>query len=246
MADNFGAYRKAILGGLSEQTPTSPLGDFPELAALSRSSFQLPGASAAAGAAGNVAQIGEANRRQAESIARRKKIDEITQKIQDIKDSTDPNKYQKAPKADGGFDFFDPKGNPISVAEYAKVTGKPVASILKDSQNFKDIQFIQDFDELQELVDATANGLTPEEKEKIEKKHPGIVGKIKNLTPDELIKQFRSYYPNVYNPAATSSQVTDTTRPAGEEIYSGQGGGFFEGARDILNKFPIVGSFIKD
>ena len=45
----------------------------------------------------------------------------------------------------GGYTFYDTKGNPISAAEYAGMTGSTLGDVLKDSMDKGDIDFLQKY-----------------------------------------------------------------------------------------------------
>lgn len=136
---------------------------------------------AAGGMAGNQADL-NANAIQAE-------IQASKQRQQELKDSIDPSKYQQVENKAGGYDFYDPKGNKITVDQYAKVTGQNRAAVLKDSQDPSDIQFRNDYNNLQDLLQATMDN----DKTKLDEYYKNQPG-LKNMKPAELIDKFKSYY----------------------------------------------------
>ncbi len=54
-------------------------------------------------------------------------------------------KPKRVPKSDGGFDFFDEAGNPISAYEYARLNDTDIVTVLKDSMNPEDVKLISDY-----------------------------------------------------------------------------------------------------
>lgn len=75
-----------------------------------------------------------------------------------LQDKMDPSKYRMARKEDGGFDFFDPEGNPIDVTQYSKATGRSPAEILAKSENPFDIQYLNDYGNTRTMIDAIQTG----------------------------------------------------------------------------------------
>ncbi len=166
------------------QSPTSPLGNFPELAAMYQSSFQLPVSNAATAGMGYNTDVEVANQKAAQE-AEQKKLAYLA----------DPSNYKKVQRADGGYGFYSPDGREISAADYASVTGKSVADVLADSQNPIDIAYKTDYDNLQKLLTAVTTGDTATTEEYYTKDE-----KLRKMKPDELIKAFREAYPTVYGP----------------------------------------------
>ena len=114
----------------AQSTTSSPIGSFPELwkysDALNSGTLSQ---TESAGMIGN-ANTDESNRRAAASAAaaaKKKKSDLIRVK-----------------KEDGGFDFFDGDGNPITAAQYAQVNDITISDALKGSENGMDTAYIND------------------------------------------------------------------------------------------------------
>lgn len=171
------------------QTPTSPLGNFPELAAMYRSSFQLPLSAA-----------------QTSSQAQ---ADQTT--VSNAKAAASAGNYQQIQKSDGGFAFFDSSGKEITAAEYAAATGKSPSDVLKNSSNQIDVQYQQDFNNLKTLGQAIATGDQTTIK-KYYSKNPSLKG----LTYDQLVNHFTQAYPTVYRQGGftgpgTAGQRTGST-----------------------------------
>jgi hypothetical protein len=179
------ALRDAVLGAGSVQTPTSPLGDFPELSKLYESSFQLPVAGGAAGILANQATQEVENQKKAEAAKK------------------DKGKYQRVKKSDGGFAFYDSEGNEISAYDYANATGTIPSDVLADSENPIDSGYKQDYKSLQEYINAKLNSqydseaaTTAKQIEDQVKEKMGI--DLARLTPEQVISRFKEAYPTVY------------------------------------------------
>lgn len=174
------------------QTPASPLGNFPELAQMYRSSFQLPLSNAGVSAQSANDQTTLANQKaQADS---QKQIQSYL---------NDPKNYQQVQLPDGGFGFYDPSGKAVTAAQYAAATGKAPTDVLKNSTNPVDIGYKKDFKDLQDYINlklqsskdtAAAQKATAIEQD-VQKTY-GI--NIAKMTPAQLIQQFQSAYPTVY------------------------------------------------
>lgn len=166
------------------QTPTSPLGSFPELSAMYRSSFQLPFSAAQAGAQSYNDQVSIANQKANESANAAKN-------------------YQSVARQDGGFGFYDPSGKEITAAQYASVTGKSPSDVLKHSINPIDIGYQKDFKDLQDYMNlkfqSKADKGAATKASAIEQDVKKTLGvDIAKLKPEELIQAFQAAYPTVY------------------------------------------------
>jgi len=164
------------------QTPASPLGSFPELSNMYRSSFQLPLSNA---------QMQAQSAHDAITIANQKKAEEIRKKY--AQDLLDPSKYQRVKKSDGGYAFIGPDGKEVSASAYADLIGRNPKDVLQDSENPIDIAYAQDFDNLQDFLKATLTGDTEKAKQYYAL-NPGL----EKMKPDEVIRQFKEAYPTVY------------------------------------------------
>lgn len=206
--DNFDALKAATLGAQQIQSPASPLGasNAPELAGLYRSSFQLPQSNAATKAQGFQTGVTVANQQEAD----KQKIEQLKLQAQDLADQNDPSKYAVKRKDDGGYDFFDPKGNQIDIATYTQKTGLKAADVLKDSENPIDIQYREDYTNLQDLINAVVN----KDEDKLaqyEEAHPGIT----KSKPQDIIQQFKDYYKRIYTPRSVDANAWGVTPQAG-------------------------------
>lgn len=121
----------------------------------------------------------ERRRREAAEAARQKALDAI-----------DPKNYQKVRKDDGGFAFYDASGKEIDIDTFAKFTGQRRVDVLKDSENPVDLQYIDDWSQMNELnqavwrndQDALAN-FAPE---------------YQKMTPEQMNRKLLEKYPHIY------------------------------------------------
>jgi hypothetical protein len=165
------------------QTPTSPLGNFPELANMYRSNFQSIPSNAQTSAQAQADQTTVANAKAAAS-----------QKA---------SNYQQIARPDGGFGFYDPNGQEITAAQYASATGKAPGDVLKNSTNPIDIGYQKDFKDLQDYInlklqsskDTAAKQKATAIEQDVQKNYKINISK---MTPAQLIQQFQSAYPTVY------------------------------------------------
>lgn len=175
------------------QTPTSPLGNFPELANMYRASFQLPLSNAGVSAQSAQDQTTIANQKSAQSASN----------------------YQQVARPDGGFGFYDPQGNEISAAQYAAATGKAPTDVLKNSTNPIDLGYQKDFSDLQTYINnklqAKTNVKSAAAAKNVEQQVQKTYGvDIAKYTPAQLVQQFQHAYPTVYglqNTGVPSGQV---------------------------------------
>lgn len=183
---------QATLGASKIATPTSTLGAAPEIAAAYQSNFQLPqsnfGAGAQAGQAQQIVTAQKAAAAAAEKAAR---------------DKADPSKYQQIAKQDGGYAFLDPDGKEISASDYAHITNKSLADVLKNSQNPIDQGFINDYKNLQHYGELKQNSKNDpqaaSEAKAIEdqiKKAYGV--DIHKMPIQDVIGAFKKQYPTVF------------------------------------------------
>lgn len=212
----------------SIQTPASPLGNFPELANMYRSSFQLPLSNAG---------VSSQNVQDKTDIANQQAT--ATAAAQAQKDLSDPSKYKQVQAPDGGYKFYDPTGQELTAAQYAAATGKNPQEVLKNSTNPIDIGYQKDFNDLQQYINlklqsgqdkAAAQKATAIEQE-VQKTY-GV--NLAKLTPAQLIQQFQSAYPTIYGanpgnaagvkvgqtfiPQATSSFVENSQSQGGQGV----------------------------
>lgn len=159
---------------------------------------------------GGLASEAAAQEKAAADAARRAQIE----KLQAM---NDPSKYQKVRKQDGGFDFLDPDGNKIDITRYAQVTGQRASSILSDSDNPFDQQYVNDYSNTKNLIDAINNGDT----DTINgfKANNASIGAMK---PEDLMRELIRKYPHIYG----NGKYADSTRNANNPLlrYADQTG----------------------
>lgn len=170
------------------------------------------------------------------TLSAKQRLSDITDRMKEINDLHDPSKYQQVQKADGGYDFLDPAGNKIPVAQYARVVGKDPDQLLSNSKNPLDIQHNSDFNKIQSLVAAIADndnaGLqklgirlygdnTKPPEDKVNVAAIDKVMQLKKLNPRDTYQAFFNYYPHVYGSPSGGfnqdkpSSGADTVRPGG-------------------------------
>lgn len=186
--------QQTILNAGQQTAPTSA---FPELQKYYNINFQLPLSNAGVRALSG----------QAQAKADQSEFD-TKQQIQSVQDQQSGQNYTKSPKKDGGFGFFDAKGNEISAYDYARATGKSAYEVLKDSDNPIDSQYMRDYENLQDFFDASMSG----DKEKINayyKENPSLKG----LKPADVLSRFRKAYPTVYGAHQQGQRLGQTYIP---------------------------------
>lgn len=187
--------RQATLGAVSAQAPTSPLGSFPEISKLYDSSFQSLQSAAPTSVRLNLAK---------DTVAA-------------AKAKKDGSNFQKVKKGDGGFDFFDAEGKPISAYDYAIATGKRPSEVLGDSENPIDMGYLQDFENLKDFLTVYRNkDYSTADKEKVDefvKDQPELKRYIQTNDIVGLMERFKQAYPTVYGGGNASVPVGRTFIP---------------------------------
>lgn len=193
--DQYAALKSAVTGATQLGSPTSPLGNFPELAKLYSSSFQLPLSNAATAAQANNTALTVKNQQ-----------DQAAAKQQEQQNMIDPSKYKQVPNPDGGYDFLAPNGQKVSAYDYARITGKPLDTILKQSQNPIDVSFNQDYKNLQDYINNKVtsskdpNSDAAKQAQAVEaevKQNFGI--NLAKMPIQNVIQAFQSAYPTVFS-----------------------------------------------
>lgn len=202
--------RAAVLGSSDIQAPAAPQPQWasPEIAQANQIKFQLPQSNAGANAI--VQQSSMDVKAQEEAAALEKKKAEAM---------LNPNNYQQIPKADGGYTFLDPMGKEISAHDYARVVGKPVNSLLADSENPIDIAFNEDYQNLQDYISAKINSKNDPDAASLAKQYEDKVKEsygidMGSMDPKQVIEQFKRAYPTVFGgKGAGMGQGTQTVIP---------------------------------
>lgn len=211
-SDQYAQLKAAVLGAQSNPAPgASPLGDFPELTKLYSSGAQLQQqqlGSAAPNYNSGVQASADAAAANASSSAASQKL----------KDLSDPNKYRQEQAPDGGYNFYDPLGNPISASQFASVRNGNPADILKNSQNPIDKAFVQDYNSLQTYVQNKQNAKVDTKAAAAAKATEDQVMKLYGVnlakeSPAEVINTFKAAYPTVFGGTNTGVPANSTFLP---------------------------------
>ena len=184
----------------------------PELQNYFKAAFMEPnikqGINAGAGLSGQRAKEADA----ADEMARKAKIAEL-------QDQADPSKYQKVRKTDGGFQFLDPTGKEIDINTFAQRTGQRRAEILKDSENPIDQEYINDWNNMNELAQAFYNNDTATI-QAYQSANPGLA----NRKPADLMSELIRKYPHIYGRGGAGPEAyQQTLKNRGMQIFSPTG-----------------------
>lgn len=187
---NFAALKDATLGASAISAPVSPLGasNAPELGKLYQSTFQLPQSEGATSAHAQLASQVVAEQKAAAAAAKQKQ-----------KDLSNINSYKLVKKKDGGYDFFDPDGNQVDIATLTQRTGVKPADVVKDSENPIDIQYVNDYNNLQDYISAKLSGDSKKAKA-YEASKPELAQYQGKGGAHQLISDFQNYYQRYYTP----------------------------------------------
>jgi hypothetical protein len=123
-----------------------------------------------------------------------------------------PANFKRAPSPDGGFNFTDGSGKPITAWQYGAATGQDMSAVLKGSQNPVDQQYLKDEATLNNLSNAWYSQ-DPQAQTKAAQQagfkssddlHKTLQAQNIN-TPQDLWKAFMSAYPNVWGSGTGTS-----------------------------------------
>lgn len=191
------ALVQATLGASKIATPAAPLIQAPapataEIQAAHALNWQVPESDFNTGVGVNQAQITVQQQKAAAAAAEKA-----------ARDKADPSKYQQVAKQDGGYAFFDPEGKEISASDYAHITNKSLADVLKNSQNPIDQGFINDYKNLQHYGELKANSGNDKnaraQAEAIEQQIKNAYGvDIHKMPIQDVIGAFKKQYPTVF------------------------------------------------
>lgn len=199
--DDLKKFSQAILNGISgaQNGPgVAGISENANRAFASRLRAPLVERGAGVGAlAGQVADNEEAARKA-----------EQARKLKELEDMVDPSKYERRRKEDGGFAFFDPTGKEIGIDTYAKRTGMRPAEILKDSDNPLDRQFVSDYNNMNELMQAAFNGDNDTVNSILEEN-----GLDKGAKPESYMQELVRKYPHIYGAGAYSQSRQNLNKP---------------------------------
>ena len=148
---------------------------------------------------------------------------------------TDPKNYQQKINDAGGYDFYDPLGNKISVHAYSKATGKQIPDVLKDSQDQNDQRFVNDYKDLLEYGRALAGNDDSVKKFRDDKKYAGFLEKYKDKAYGDVVGDFKKAYGTYMQPNQLDTLVSRNAQ--GQNITAdtisadGQANGFLDWLR---------------
>lgn len=193
---------------------SAPTTSIPELANYFKSAFMAPnikrGVGAGAALSGQRAQEADA----ADEMARKKKIQELA-------DQADPTKYEKVRKTDGGFQFLDPTGKEIDINTFAQRTGQRRVDILEDSENPVDQEYINDWQNMNELAQAFYNNDTA-----TIQAYQSANPELANRKPADLMSELIRKYPHIYGRGGSGADAyQQTLKNRGMNIFSPVGAG---------------------
>ena len=229
-----------IIDGAGDLTDTS---SFSDIDTLFEGDFKAPAYKAAEAGIVDNAQVTQSNARAGASAKKK----EIEDKIKALEDKFDPAKYAKVVNIeDGGFDFFDGAGDPISAIEYAKALGRSPLDVLKDSGRNSDTEFAYDYGLILELNVARETGDYDRFFEKYEELNiPETKENLMKLNNDQMLDLLFQQYPEavtmgVENPAKKTLEI-----PRNRNMFQGlidqvlPGSQFGASEEDaFLNTFP--------
>jgi hypothetical protein len=190
------------LGGSPNQTAANA-GQMGNLQNLAQLKFQNGAGEAAQGAyAGNAGATADINEKRAANEARITDINADTaEKLRQADAEKDnPANFQRVPAEDGGWNYFDGRGNAISVNDYAKARGERVTDALKDSQNPEDTEFLKEFNETKKLG-AVMSGGSQDDLDKLYKENPALKERVDKLgvkTFSDYVQLFQKAYPSKF------------------------------------------------
>lgn len=225
------AASQANLGG----SPNGNGQDITNLQNLAQLQFRAGSAGNAVGAFSADAKA-DADKKEAEARAAQAAAD-AEQKKKDNYDKilaayTDPSNYKQSINDAGGYDFYDPLGNKISVQAYAKATGKQIPDVLGKSQDAGDKAFLQEYSDLMEYGRALAGDQKAVDKFRNDSKYSGFLEKYKDKAYGQVVTDFKNAYGNYMQPLqldtlpSKNAQGQDIT---GDTIAAdGQANGFLD------------------
>lgn len=176
------------------------------------------GASGHASAAltGNADDV--ANQQKAEAAAKAA-IDDNNAKIKDYNDKaaaalTDPANYTRQVSQDGGYNFYDASGKPITATDYSRATGKSMSDILSGSANPNDQQFTSDYKTLLQYGHAMAGDQASLDAFKKSEAGKAFLSDPanKNKTYADVVKDFQNHYSTYLQPAQLDNMPSQNSQ----------------------------------
>lgn len=165
-------------------TTSSPLGNFPTLWNAYDSIYSGDQAGKEASQ-----MTGEAKRLKSESDEAR------AEQVRRYKESV--GDFERVQKEDGGFDYFDPYGNKITVEDYVRATGKTKQSALEGSASAQDQEFLQNYNMVKKMREAIYSGDKATIEEIGSQLEDAGVDPSK-IYPEDLMKSLIQSYPDYF------------------------------------------------
>jgi phage tail protein X len=187
----------------------APASSVPELQNFFKSAFMEGNVKRGLQAGGALSGQRAKEADEADEMARKKQIAAL-------QDQADPSKYQKVRKTDGGFQFLDPNGKEIDINTYAQRTGQRRAEVLSDSENPIDQEYINDYNNMNELAQAFYNNDTATI-QAYQQANPGLA----NRKPADLMSELIRKYPHIYGRGGSGAQgYQQTLKNRSMQIFS--------------------------
>lgn len=120
----------------------------------------------------------------------------------------DPRNYKAIIRDDGGYDFFDARGNPISAIEYARATNKRITDILKNSENPDDRSFVEDYEWVMEMGRAMQRG-DAKARDKLKDRNPELYEVYKDKPFQAVVEDLHTAYPEYFRGQEAQRQMRD-------------------------------------
>ena len=198
--DDLIKFSAQIVGALKGADTNAGMSD-PAVNDFARSAF-VGNLNNSAQGLGNIANEVAQQEKEAAEVARQAQM-------QKIKDKLDPSKYRaEKDREDGGFSFYDPDGNKIGIDRFSAVTGVDPATILKNSDNPFDLQYVNDYNNTRDLVTAIQNGdvdtINAFRAENAE------LGQMK---PEDLMRELIRKYPHIYGNGKYQDSYKNNNNP---------------------------------
>ena len=193
------AASKAKLGG----SPNGGGSEMVNLQNLAQLQFSAGASELATGAFGSDAKAAadreEAQKKAAAAAAdnEQKKKDAYDKILAELKD---PKNYRKELNDKGGYDFYNPMGDKISVQEYSQATDQQISDILKDSKDGSDRQFAEDYKDLMSYGRALQGNDEDVKKFREDDKYKSFLEKYKDKAYSDVVNDFRTNYAGYFQP----------------------------------------------
>jgi hypothetical protein len=138
--------------------------------------------------------------------------------IKALEAKSDPSKFQRVKKKDGGFAFYNGAGEEISAYDYAVALDKNPTDVLQDSENPIDLGYQQDFKNLNDYIEAKLNAKYSADDDKFAKQIEDQVREqqgvdLGSMNIDEVLQRFKEAYPTVYGLKKPGVQAGTTLLP---------------------------------